>query len=75
MAADERCAAESVTFAGGVLARYRHVCAFVNGQREVDAVLDPFIRQGIDGGDRLHWIAEQAPEQRLELLGDFLGTA
>ena len=73
MAADERRTAGPVTFAGGVLDRYRHVCAFVNGQGEVNAVLDPFIRQGIDGGDRLLYLvdpaASAAPVNRLRHLG------
>jgi hypothetical protein len=62
-----------VTFAGGALDRYRHVCAFVNGQQESDAVLDPFIRQGIDRGDRLVYLVDPeqsaAPVNRLRHLG------
>lgn len=62
-----------VTFAGGVLDPYRHVCAFVNDPAEVDAVLDPFIRQGIDGGDRLVYLVDPdesaAPVNRLRHLG------
>lgn len=73
MAADERRTTGPVTFAGRVLDRYRHVCAFVNDQGEVDAVLDPFIRQGIDSGDRLLYLvdpaAAAAPVNRLRHLG------
>ena len=73
MAADNRRPAEPVTFAGGVLDRYRHVCAFVNEPGEEDAVLDPFIRQGIDGGDRLLYLVDPAesaaPVNRLRHLG------
>ncbi|HEY6800272.1 MAG TPA: MEDS domain-containing protein, partial [Agromyces sp.] len=78
MAADGRRTAGPVTFAGGVLDRYRHVCAFVNEQREVNAVLDPFIRQGIDGGDRLLYLvdpeASAAPVNRLRHLGYNVGA-
>lgn len=73
MVADEGRTASPVTFAGAVLDRYRHVCAFVNEQAEVDAVLDPFIRQGIDSGDRLLYLvdpaASAAPVNRLRRLG------
>lgn len=62
-----------VTFAGGVLDRYRHVCAFVNGRAEADAVLDPFVRDGVDAGDRLLYLVDTAapgaPLRRLRRLG------
>ncbi|TXN28997.1 MEDS domain-containing protein [Lacisediminihabitans profunda] len=62
-----------VTFAGGVLDRYRHVCAFVNDPEEEDAVLDPFVRQGLDGGDRMLYLVDPAesaaPVNRLRHLG------
>ncbi|GAA2062910.1 MEDS domain-containing protein [Leifsonia soli] len=62
-----------VTFAGGVLDRYRHVCAFVNGRAEADAVLDPFVRDGVDAGDRLLYLVDSAapgaPLRRLRRLG------
>ena len=73
MAADVGRADDPVTFAGGVLDPYRHVCAFVNDPGEVNAVLDPFIRQGIDGGDRLLYLVDPddiaAPVNRLRHLG------
>lgn len=66
-------ATDPVTFAGGVLDRYRHVCAFVNGQAEVDAVLDPFLRDGVEARDRLLYFvdaaASGAPLRRLRRLG------
>jgi|tagenome__1003787_1003787.scaffolds.fasta_scaffold20043712_1 hypothetical protein len=65
--------ADPVTFAGGVLDRYRHVCAFWNGPGEQDAVLDPFVKQGIDGGDRLLYLVDPAtsaaPVNRIRQLG------
>jgi hypothetical protein len=73
MTADDRRPAEPVTFADGVLDPYRHVCAFVNERGEEDAVLDPFIMQGIDRGDRLLYLvdpaASAAPVNRLRHLG------
>jgi hypothetical protein len=65
--------AAPVTFAGGVLDRYRHVCAFVQDRAEADAVLDPFVRDGVDGGDRLVCLVDSAmpsaPVARLRRLG------
>lgn len=63
----------AATFAGGVLDRYRHVCAFVSGRREDDEALDAFARQGVDGGDRLLYLVDPAesaaPVTRLRQLG------
>ena len=71
-------AGSPVTFAGGVLDRYRHVCAFVHSAQETDAVLDPFVRQGIDLGDRLLYIVDPAksaePANRLRHLGYDAGS-
>ncbi|MCI0157059.1 MEDS domain-containing protein [Leifsonia shinshuensis] len=47
---DDRTAVAPATFAGGALDRYRHVCAFVNGQAVDERVLDAFVRQGVDQG-------------------------
>jgi len=73
MAADEAGATQPVTFAGGVLDPYRHVCAFVNDRGDEDAVLDAFVRQAIDGGDRLLYLVDPvdsaAPVNRLRHLG------
>jgi hypothetical protein len=73
MAAEGRGTAAPVAFAGGVLDRYRHVCAFVNGGAEADAVLDPFVRDSVDAGDRLLYLVDtDAPAQpfgRLRRLG------
>lgn len=59
MASEHRHPADPITFAGGVLDRYRHVCAFMDGLAD-DAVLDPFIAQGIDHGDRLLYVVDPA---------------
>jgi hypothetical protein len=70
---DENHRSDPVAFAGGVLDRYRHVCAFVNGREEVHAILDPFVAQGIEDGDRLLYLVDPAesaaPVNRLRRLG------
>ena len=64
---------EPVTFAGGVLDHYRHVCAFVKSRTEADAVLDPFVHDGLDRADRLLYLvdtaAPAAPLQQVRRLG------
>lgn len=66
-------ATDPVTFAGGVLDRYRHVCAFVNERNEEGVVLDPFIQQGVDHGERLLYLVDPAesagPIRQLRHLG------
>jgi hypothetical protein len=73
MPAERGSAVEPVTFAGGVLDRYRHVCAFVSGRDEEDAILDPFVREGIAQGDRMLYLVDPAksaaPVKRLRMLG------
>ena len=70
---DDRGAAGPVTFAGGVLDRYRHVCAFVNGREQEDAVLDPFVQQAVEHGERLLYLVDPAesgaPINQLRHLG------
>jgi MEDS: MEthanogen/methylotroph, DcmR Sensory domain len=65
-------APEPVTFAGGLLDPYRHVCAFVDAPWQ-DPVFDPFISDGVDRGDRLLYLvdpaASAAPVNRLRRLG------
>lgn len=73
MAPDDGGVLGPVTFAGGVLDRYRHVCAFLNGPVQADAVLDPFVSDGIDRGDRLFYLVDPteaaAPVNRIRHLG------
>jgi hypothetical protein len=73
MTVDDSDVAEQVTFAGGALKRYRHVCAFLNGPPDHDAVLDAFAKQGLDRGDRLLYLVNPstsaAPVNRLRQLG------
>jgi hypothetical protein len=42
-----------VTFAGGVLDPYRHVCAFVDSRTEMHRIFDPFLVEGLMRGERL----------------------
>lgn len=73
MGADSRGTAPPVAFAGGVLAKYRHVCAFVDDRAPLDSVLDPFVRDSVESGDRLLYLVDSgAPAQpfgRLRRLG------
>ena len=55
-----------VQFAGGTLGRQRHICAFFNSLDEEHRVLRPFIRDGLDRGERGFHIVD--PERRAEHL-------
>ncbi|MCK6068418.1 MULTISPECIES: MEDS domain-containing protein [Microbacterium] len=65
--------APPVTFAGGVLDRYRHVCAFINSEDEESVVLDPFLAQSVEADDRLLFLVDATragePIRRLRHLG------
>jgi hypothetical protein len=73
MPAERSNAPGTVTFAGRMLDRYRHVCAFSSGSGEQAAVLDPFVQEGLDGGERLLYLVNPttsaAPVNRLRHLG------
>lgn len=47
-----------IPFAGGVLDRYRHVCAFVNSREEEDELLEPFVRDGFASGDTMLYVVD-----------------
>ncbi len=58
-----------VVFAGASLTRSRHVCAFFNSGDEAYRVLLPFIKEGVERGDRaLHVIDGRQREAHLERL-------
>ena len=42
----------TVQFAGGILGRQRHICAFFNSAEEEHRVLRPFIKDGFDRGEK-----------------------
>src|SRR5438128_6871127 len=61
----------SVQFAGGILGRQRHVCAFFNGIDEEHRVLRSFIQDGLDHGDKaFHLVNPELREDHLQRLGE-----
>ena len=59
----------SVQFAGGILSRQRHVCAFFNGIDEEHRVLRSFIQDGFDRGDKaFHLVDPELREDHLRRL-------
>ena len=55
-----------VSFAGGVLDPYRHVCAFVNSRDEEHRILDRFVSERLARGDKMLYIVD--PAQRASLV-------
>lgn len=47
-----------ISFAGGTLDRYRHVCAFFGSFDEELQVLAPFVQEGIERGERAYHIVD-----------------
>src|SRR6266704_6403257 len=61
----------SVKFAGGILGRQRHVCAFFNSIDEEHRVLRSFIKDGLDGGERaFHIVDPELREEHLKRLAE-----
>lgn len=54
-----------VSFAGALLVRYRHVCAFINSREEAHEVFDPFVLEGLANGERLSFIVGPAERSGL----------
>jgi hypothetical protein len=53
----ERRADNPISFAGHLLDRYRHVCAFVDSTDEAHRLMDPFVREGLERGEKaLHFV-------------------
>jgi hypothetical protein len=48
-----------IRFGGSVLRNYRHVCAFFNSPEDEYRTLLPFIRDGLQLGDRAYHVMEQ----------------
>jgi MEDS: MEthanogen/methylotroph, DcmR Sensory domain len=62
---------DSVQFAGSVLGRHRHICAFFNGIDEEHMVLRSFIKDGFDRGDKaFHLVDPELREQHLKRLAE-----
>jgi hypothetical protein len=51
---------EPIRFAGSVLDRYRHVCAFFNSADEEYLAMLPFIKDGFERGERAFHIVDPA---------------
>jgi hypothetical protein len=64
-----RTTAVPIPFAGSTLAVHRHVCAFFSSAREEYATLLPFVRDGLERGERgYHFLPLQYREEHLEQL-------
>jgi hypothetical protein len=62
-------AAAPIPLAGSTLGRYRHVCAFFSSPQEEYATLLPFVRDGIERGERaFHCLPRQYREEHLQQL-------
>src|SRR5437870_4429190 len=61
----------SMQFAGGILGRQRHVCAFFNSVDEEHRVLRSFIKDGFDRGDKaFHIVDPELQGEHLKRLGE-----
>ena len=60
-------ATTSIPFAGAELREYRHVCAFFHSKDEEYRVLIPFIRDGIELGQKgFHIVKESRKDEHLD---------
>jgi hypothetical protein len=64
MTASQSNESQPIPFAGGILDRYRHVCAFFDSADEEQLVMAPFIREGLERGEKAVHIVD--PEQRAD---------
>jgi hypothetical protein len=61
--------ATPIPFAGSMLGEYRHVCAFFSSPQEEYATLLPFVRDGLERGERAyHILPSQSRTEHLEQL-------
>src|SRR6266481_813559 len=61
----------SVQFAGGMLGRHHHICAFFNGIDEEYRVLRSFVKDGFDQGDKaFHLVNPELREDHLKRLAE-----
>ena len=49
---------ETIHFAGGTLDRYRHVCAFFDSFEHEAEVIIPFVREGLERGEKAYHIVD-----------------
>src|SRR3954451_24088751 len=52
-----------ISFAGGLLDRYRHVCAFVDSTDEEYRLMDPFVREGLESGEKVFHFVDPAERE------------
>jgi len=73
MSASSAKSEQPIRFAGSELGAERHICAFFNTPQEKYRVLLPFIKEGLEGGERAFHIVDPALRQahllQLELAG------
>jgi hypothetical protein len=55
---------QPIRFAGSVLDRYRHVCAFFDSADQEHRVMNPFVREGLERGEKAFHIVD--PELRAD---------
>src|ERR1700688_4465211 len=61
----------SVQFAGGMLGRHHHICAFFNGIDEEHRVLRSFVKDGFERGDKaFHLVNPELREDHLKRLAE-----
>jgi len=65
-------AAAPIRFAGSTLGRYRHICAFFNTPQDEYRTLLPFIRDGLERGERAFHVLD--PENRAPHLAHLRGA-
>jgi hypothetical protein len=59
-------AGQSIRFAGAILEQYRHVCAFFHTSEEEYRVMLPFVKEGIERGEKAFHIVD--PKLRVNYL-------
>jgi hypothetical protein len=60
---------QAIRFAGSMLGAYRHVCAFFTSQQEEYDILLPFVRDGLERGERAyHVLPSRYRDEHLEQL-------
>lgn len=57
---------QSIRFAGGILDTYRHVCAFFDNVDQEHQIMAPFVKEGIERGQKAFHIVD--PGQRQDYL-------
>jgi hypothetical protein len=55
---------QPIRFAGSVLDQYRHVCAFFDSADQEHRIMDPFVRDGLERGEKAFHIVD--PELRAD---------